>query len=369
MIIVNTVATRDIRVHLKELIKSSGERQSTVASKIGISEGYLSKFLNGKEINFWMVREIVRYLDLGNEAALMKRYCLSGIKKKNFAVALEYCYSKQMFDVIEVLTRERLHMDKEREEWANIYLWILKSRGAFNQFEYTEELKCFTPYSTEMKTLLYILEMYGYFYNNRFDMTIYYIETVRKMIESIDDPFLKIAFSARIDEVSANIYLKQKNDLIKARELAERLLKRNLSVNHNITAFYILALSYMTESYSKSIYYYSKCIKLYEQFPDRADEMVQNKEEIAILQHYWNKEISEEYKVTKFVEFLSENKSLESFYSDNYYNKYALLFDGIKERSSEKLLLSLHYFSEKRDYFRANFPKIDLIKNGFNFKL
>lgn len=48
----NTVATRDIRGHLRELIKSSGEKQITVAANIGISEGYLSKFLMGKRLIF-----------------------------------------------------------------------------------------------------------------------------------------------------------------------------------------------------------------------------------------------------------------------------------------------------------------------------
>nr|WGD88773.1 hypothetical protein P5656_05790 [Bacillus subtilis] len=79
-----SVATSDIRIHIKELIKSSNEKQNMIAAKIGISEGYLSKFLSGKEINFWMVREIIRYLDPDNETELIKQYCLNGVKKKNY---------------------------------------------------------------------------------------------------------------------------------------------------------------------------------------------------------------------------------------------------------------------------------------------
>ena len=98
-----SVATRDIRIHIKELIKSSNEKQNMIAAKIGISEGYLSKFLSGKEINFWMVREIIRYLDPDNETELIKQYCLNGVKKKNYPAALEYCYAKRLFSVIENL--------------------------------------------------------------------------------------------------------------------------------------------------------------------------------------------------------------------------------------------------------------------------
>ncbi len=86
-----TVATRDLNIHIeKELIKSSNEKQNMIAAKIGISEGYLSKFLSGKEINFWMVREIIRYLDPSNETELIKQYCLKRSKKRRRRITLQH---------------------------------------------------------------------------------------------------------------------------------------------------------------------------------------------------------------------------------------------------------------------------------------
>ncbi|MEC2221665.1 XRE family transcriptional regulator, partial [Bacillus subtilis] len=84
----NEVATRDIRVHLKELIKSSGERQNTVAANIGISEGYLSKFLSGKELNFGRVRDIVQDVDSNNETEVLRSYGRNGVKKTKYPAAL-----------------------------------------------------------------------------------------------------------------------------------------------------------------------------------------------------------------------------------------------------------------------------------------
>ncbi|WOH96558.1 AimR family lysis-lysogeny pheromone receptor [Bacillus amyloliquefaciens] len=364
-----TIAARDIRVHLKEIIKSSDEKQNMIAAKIGISEGYLSKFLGGKEINFWMVREIVRYLDPKNETELMERHCLRGVKKKNYAPALEYCYTKQLYSVIETLISTQVERDGKIDPWSNIYRFILNSRFSFGNIEYTEGLKVFSPSCEEMKTLLCILEMYGYFYNGRYEITLYHIRSIRSLIESLSDPFLKIAFTARIEEVLVNIYLKQNNDVNKARESAHSLLEKDLSINLNMTALYILALSYMNESYCHSYRYYMRCLELLSKFPDRNEEMTQNKEEIAILQYYWHKEISQEFQVTEFAKALGKSEPLDSFYTDSFYKKYALLFDGKREENAEKLLLSLYYFSQQQDKFRATLPKIHLIKLGFNFNI
>lgn len=157
--------------------------------------------------------------------------------------------------------------------------------------------------------------------------------------------------------------------MYKAREAAHSLYEKNLSVNLNLTALYILALSYMNESYFVAYEYYKKCIKLLEEFPDRNKELIQNKEEIAILQRYWEKEISKEYQVTAFAKALATQDSLSSYYEHDFYKRYALLFDGIKEESAEKLLLSLYFFSQQKDQFRSTLPKIYLIKLGFNFNI
>ncbi|MCY7818994.1 AimR family lysis-lysogeny pheromone receptor [Bacillus inaquosorum] len=365
----NTVATRDIRVHLRELIKSSGEKQSTVAANIGISEGYLSKFFNGKEINFWMVRNIVLYLDSKNETELMKRYCLDGVKKKNYPAALEYCYAKRLFSIVEVLIEKQIEKDGKLNSWSKIYKFILENRLSLGSLEYSQRLSELKADCHDTKTLLLILEMYANFQSRKYELTLDKIKTIKKLISKISDPFLKLAFSARLEEVSVNIYLKQDNAVYKAREAAHSLYEKNLSVNLNLTALYILALSYMNESYFVSHEYYKKCIKLLSEFPDRNKELIQNKEEIAILQRYWGKEISKEYQVTAFAKALATQDSLSSFYEHDFYKRYALLFDGIKEESAEKLLLSLYFFSQQKDQFRSNLPKIYLIKLGFNFNI
>ncbi|MEC2422473.1 AimR family lysis-lysogeny pheromone receptor [Bacillus velezensis] len=351
--------------HLQEILKKNNETQKNLADRIGISESYLSKFFSGKEIAFWMIRKIVQAVDPDNETIIMKEYCLSGVKKKNFAPALEYCYAKKLFDVIHILINNK----NKDSMWAIIYQLILRYRLELGSIEFRKELDNLQPDGIETQTLIEILKMYLNYDVGKYEITLYQIDKIREQIKNINDPFLTLSFSARLEEVLLNIYLKQENNIEKARRSARILLKDDISLNLNLQAFYTLGLSYMTESYKTSLRYYQKCIGILKEHPDRMKELIQNKEEIAILQKFWNEPIDEQYQVTSFSKALAAEKGLASFYEDDYYRKYALLIDGINEKSKEKLLLSLYLFTEKNDKFRANLPKIHLIKLGIDFNM
>ncbi|MES9726192.1 helix-turn-helix domain-containing protein, partial [Bacillus safensis] len=58
----STIA-KDLRTHLRNSIEMSRESQKQVATKLGISSSYLSKFLNGKDVSFWIVHKIINYID------------------------------------------------------------------------------------------------------------------------------------------------------------------------------------------------------------------------------------------------------------------------------------------------------------------
>ncbi|MCY7492910.1 AimR family lysis-lysogeny pheromone receptor [Bacillus safensis] len=351
--------------YLHERLKKSNETQKRLADRIGISEGYLSKFFCGKEIAFWMIRKIVQAIDPDNETAIMKNYCLSGVKKKNFAPALEYCYAKKLFDVIHFLIND----NNKDDMWAVIYRLILNYRLDVGSVEFRKELNGLQADRSETKILLDILKMYLNYDMGKYELALFQIEIIQEAIQEINDPFLTISFSARLEEVLINIYLKQENNIEKARRSAENLLEDDLSLNLNLQAYYTLGLSYILESYQTSLYYYLKCINILEKHPDRVKELIQNKEEIAILQSLWNEKVEERYQVTLLAKTLASGESLIKFYKHNYYSKYAYLLDGIKENSKEKLLISLCMFTEKKDIFRSNIPKIHLKKLGIMFNL
>ncbi|MGA3881384.1 AimR family lysis-lysogeny pheromone receptor [Bacillus pumilus] len=361
---------KDLRTYLRNSIEMSKESQKQVATKLGISSSYLSKFLNGKDVSFWIVHKIINYIDKENEVELIFNYFREGISSKNLPAALEYCYSKQLYDYTSVLAQEyKNKRNSKTQELCSLYSLMLESRFIFESNTFLDNLRNFKTTFLETEIMVKVLQVYYYYLNGHYDLTIYTIDQINDLLFQVNDPFLKMAYGARVDEIQVNIYLKQKTELIQSRKIANRILDRNFSTAHNITAYHILGLSYFPESYEQSISYYLKCIELYSKFPDRQAEMIENKEEIAFLQKYWNKSIHDEFAVSEFSMLLKHDGDLSKYYKDERYNKYALFFDGIKESSTEKLLLSHHYFSKTKDYFRASFPKNELNRIGFKYTL
>ncbi|OLP66038.1 hypothetical protein BACPU_11250 [Bacillus pumilus] len=365
----STIA-KDLRTHLRNSLEMSKESQKQVAAKLGVSSSYLSKFLNGKDISFWIVREVIKYIDKENEMELIIMYFKEGISSKNIPAVLEYCYSKQLYGLTSELAQEYINKKNPKtQELCSIYSLMLESRFMFEKSSFLDTLGNIKTNFLESEIIIKVLQVYYYYLNGLYDLTIYTIDQINDLLIQINDPFLKMAYSARLDEIQVNIYLKQKVQTIQSRKIANRILDRDFSTAHNITAYHILALSYFLESYEYSISYYLKCIDLYSAFPDRQAEMIENKEEIAFLQKYWNKKIHDDFIVSDFTKLLKNDDELSSYYKVERYNKYALFFDGIKESSSEKLLLSHHYFSKSNDHFRACFPKNELNRIGFRYTL
>ena len=85
-------------------------------------------------------------------------------------------------------------------------------------------------------------------------------------------------------------------------------------------------------------------------------ELVQNKEEIAILQAFWDKEIPEDYQVTTFAKSLAKKDSLSSFYQHDFYKSYALLLTEL-EKSHQKSCCYRFTFSQQKINFVLIFQK------------
>ncbi|WIL36184.1 AimR family lysis-lysogeny pheromone receptor [Bacillus stercoris] len=188
------------------------------------------------------------------------------------------------------------------------------------------------------------------------------------MLPEIKDPFIKKAFLSRTDEALANMYLKFENNIDKSRGSADKLIERNFSVNSVTNGYFILGLSYLFESYEKTSSFFKKGIQL-NNTKERYFVANDLREQLAITNLFWNKQVPKEYIVTDFIKAVVNKANLKYFYDDKYYSALAFYFDGRREGSQEKLLLSLHVFCEKKDYFRANLPKMELLKLGVDYNI
>lgn len=343
-------------------MESKNLTQKQVSTNINISEAHLSKFMSGQEIVLSMVLDLVLFLDPENEVELMTNYVMEIKRKKNKRIALEYAHTRQVERLSEFLIQQGLNdSNNEVREWSQIYQWRLQAkRTDYNEREFLNELKNFKAHSLEMEALLMILEMYGFFYNQKYEISYHYVEEIKLKLEEITDPFIKRAFSVRLDEALAHISLKYNDDETEARTAASRILDAKLGPTFDSTAYFILGLSYMTESYEESYRFFKKCLLINKQI-DRYNVVEDLKEQISILQLYWRKSV--EFSKSLFIKHLLYGGSNTVDYStDKQKQAFLLLFEGMREADCDKLLLSMHLFVNNKDRFRARLPKIQLLK-------
>ncbi|PAK33314.1 AimR family lysis-lysogeny pheromone receptor [Bacillus licheniformis] len=356
------VSEKNIRKHLKQVMESKNLTQKQVSANINISEAHLSKFMSGKEIVLSMVLDLVLFLDPENEVELMTNYLMEIKRKKNKRIALEYAHTRQIQRLSEYLIQQGLNdSNNEVREWSQIYQWQLQAkRTDYNEREFLNELKNFKAHSLEMEALLMILEMYGFFYNQKYEISYHYVEEIKLKLDAVTDPFIKKAFSVRLDEALAHIALKYNDDEIEARTAASRILDAKLGPTFDSTAFFILGLSYMTESYEDSYHFFKKCLLINKEI-GRYNVVEDLKEQISILQLYWGQPV--EFSQNIFIKQLMHGESSTVDYSsDKQKQAFLLLFEGIREADCDKLLLSMHLFVNNKDRFRARLPKIQLLK-------
>lgn len=361
----------DLRDHLKKLIADSPLSQNEIANHLGISSSYISKFLNNKqEIAFWMPHKLVTYLDKDNELFLMSHFCESMKRKENLRVGLEYSHSKHLKSLTQKLIKVCSNdKNEENKEWAYVYEWQLMSKKNvfYSEEDYLKNLKGLKTKTDEMKALLTILEMYCFFFNEKYELALYHVNQAKNLLKDVSDPFVKSSFTARLNEALCYIYLKLENNVCKARETAFELIDLNLGPNYLITGYFILGLSYIKESLTKTEFYYKKVLEISEQ-TGRTALITDTKEQLYLARLYWKKEIDLEWFTNEFFEAYTYKKSLDKFYDNPRYLPYILLFEGITEKNKEKLFMSREYFLKQKDMFRASIPKFELEKLGLKFR-
>lgn len=359
----------DVRDQLKKLIDINPLSQNEIAKKLGLSSGYISKFINKKkEIAFWMVYELICFLDSENEQELMRGFIDIIKRNENMRASLEYSHSKNYRELTDILIQRCFLVgNQESEEWGIIYRWQLQSKKMvyYDEESYLKNLKKLTPKTIEMKTLLLILEMYCHFFKKRYELASYYVKNINELILQIQDPFITKSFKCRLNEASAYIFLKKDNDILNARKIADELIEENLGPNYLITGYFVKGLSFFLESYEVASNCFEKVIEISKKI-ERNSTFEETCEQLGILQIFWGKPLNTEKK-NHFLRALSSLKKIDQFSDESKYVPLILLFEGKRKRNREKLLLAMHYFYTQKDNFRASIPKYLLEKQGVKF--
>lgn len=346
--------------------------QNTLATEVGASVGVVNKYLQGKEISFDIIWRVIKYLEFENKSELLKKYADELTTKKNIKYGMEYFSLHGMHNELELLIEKANDGSLELKEWARVYTKLQEFQKTMYQVPDTESIvsklrRLDTPYR-ETKIAIFIYEMYGLFYVNNFKLLYQCLLGINKLVLEVDDTFLRICYSARIDELLSAVELRFNKNPNGARIYCDRVIDINLTDNLNSTAYNIKGYSYLFENFEECIKNYEKSMEYYKKLNRQmiVDEIQQ---EIELAYILWDYETNFSSDYTRTI-FEVKNKQINPDALDSYMTEerepWIHFFKGVASNDMPMVFASFMGFRKKDDYFLADFPKMELIKMGCN---
>jgi len=257
-----------LRQTLLNAIEIKGVNRTEIAKSVGLkSSSRVTEFLNnGEEMAFDIVLKIVRSLNPSKEFDLMEIYIEEVSTPKNIKMAMEYSSAHRLLNSLEYLigltkNRTTSDLDKWSEIYSLLYTWQTLSYESIDSF-YKQIRQCRTT-KDELNALLMILECHVLRRMKQNDVVKIVSEIAMDFINKTKEGYVKTSFTCRLNEVLGILELKVFCDLEKAVEHAENILKTRNGHAYNGYAYYILGLSYLTESFEKSLHFLNESVREY----------------------------------------------------------------------------------------------------------
>ena len=350
------------RGFITELANIAGYNQS----------GGLTKVLNKEEKEFEKFQglvNMVEYLWGKKSVDIMVRYSKEvDPNKKTARNFLEYLVVNRRFeDFNELIERMKRCSNKESKEWAKIYQFRYKYELAKTEEDYNLLLNEISETNVNIYELnIYKKMLLNYCYNQLKDYTMVKYLTVENNseVELINNDYIKNMYIIKSNESMAHYNLIINNSPELARKYAESILSISVNDVFKAYAYFIIGYSYTFITYEKSIYYLNKSMELYKVI-GRNDDINDINEKIELVSVYWDR-IDGECIYTNNQILLDIKKGKEVNLSKIANKEYYYYLEGLITNNEKKLLLSLIKFVKKNNFFMANFPKIELLKRGYD---
>jgi transcriptional regulator with XRE-family HTH domain len=360
----------------KRLLKNMEKKnisQKYLSETLGVSIGVINKFFTQeKEIAFDIVWKIVKLLEPDNVVDLMDKYS-DEVTKKNIKLALEYYSLNRRLESLNKIINKARQCSDELREWARVYTLVCDfQKNAYYTDDPNYLVNLFrrvdTPFK-ETRLLLYIFEMYAYYYRNEFKSLYTFLVNLPSDILEIEHAFLRRCYMARVDELMCYAEIKYHSNSVAARTYCEKVLELDIADNLNANAYFNKGLSYLIEDFDKCVFNYRKCLEYYERIGRQAviDDLHQQIEFAHII---WDKETtftSEFHRLMADVKHgRADHTVLDPFQSTDTL-PYIYYIKGIALNDKEYLIRSMHQFRRKGDLFRAKLPALELAeKHGYS---
>ncbi|MEW9503374.1 AimR family lysis-lysogeny pheromone receptor, partial [Jeotgalibacillus marinus] len=226
------------------------------------------------------------------EEELMRAYIQEIQDPLNIKIAMEYCDTHDMREMLEMLcnrAESKVNEEKDLEEYMTMYKINMERKDQQSEKYVSKEFFSkiiFRKNETEeMQIFQEILEVYVHYQERDFYKVIAFLPKLKVKLDQSQNSYIQNSLNMRVNHLLQNVYLRSICDFKKVRELAHESLKTSIGKRFEASAYLHLGDSHIHDKdLSQAIYYLEKSIVLYKEIGlDFAVNWMQNKIELVSI--------------------------------------------------------------------------------------
>lgn len=351
---------------------------SSVASTIGVSKQYMSKFKKKGTIGFCQLVKLSHVLNDKNKTSkeTMVEWCLDLDATEAIKQSFEYaCVTRNIYLLQKLLSKHKSETGTLGEYvsvYGILYKYII---GETHGTEIIEELKKIgQPKDKVLNILVDIMRCYNYFHLKKYNLMLELIQEIEQQVTAVDSDrksYIKECYIYRVAEIFAPVYLHY-NQLDLARQFAHVIIDANISEKTISDALYILGMSYLGEDKAKSLQYFEDSYALFKKVGDETYEK-EVRYNLDFAKIYLGELLPEDSDGSlKQFQLLQDSATLQLLQNSLYdgaEEDFLVYFKGVVSTSPNGIYECFQKFLLQSNYFFTSLVAKEILKRGDNSEL
>ncbi|OUA92822.1 hypothetical protein BK704_32770 [[Bacillus thuringiensis] serovar konkukian] len=357
---------KPLHVEICELIEDRSNLTYTiVASAIGVSIQYMSKFKKNGTISFGSLLKMSKVLALPHEnsSEVMRRFCLKVNTTELIKQSFEYASIIRDIELLEKLIEKYRKDNGSIKEFVDVYEILyqyivnkIDGKSLINKLCALRQ-----PTDCCLRILIDIMKCYNYYFSKDFPMMIGLGKEVEQRLKQLRGgrkDFILHCYVHKVYEVLAPVHLRLNNREL-ARKYATILKNANISAKTVSDATYLIGMSYLLEDKERCL---SLLKESYELSKAIGEEILETEAlyNLKLVELYYELEKNESASALRGIE------KLASVFYQKEHEDFIVLFKAMRDTSNESLHKCLQQFFTQGNYFFSSLSARELYKRGEN---
>ncbi|MGG5766642.1 AimR family lysis-lysogeny pheromone receptor [Bacillus wiedmannii] len=351
---------------------------SSVASAIGVSKQYMSKFKKNGSIGFCQLVKLSHVLNDKDKTSkeTMVEWCLDLDATEAIKQSFEYACVTRNIELLHKLLIKHKSETGTLGEYVSVYGILHKYIiGETHGTDIIEELKEIgQPKDKVLNILVDIMKCYNYFHLKKYSLMLELIQEIEQQVKVVDSDrksYIKECYIYRVAEIFAPVYLHY-NQLALARQFANVIIDANISEKTISDALYILGMTYLGEDKTKSLKYFEDSYALFKKVGDKTyeKEVRYNLDFAKIYLDEKLPEDSDEF-LKRFQRFPDPStlQLLQDSLYDGAEEDFLVYFEGGVATSPNGIYECFQKFLLQSNYFFTSLVAKEILKRGDSSEL